>query len=100
MDNNTDLLVPADYGALRTDDLLRLLKVSRSTFLKMVQRGDFPPGTSLTDDGRNVIWSPAEVNAWWRARMQARAVSLERRREMTAAGTAASIAKARASHHE
>jgi prophage regulatory protein len=51
--------------------VLELTGFSRAQLYRLMARGEFPRQISLTDNGRSVCWSEADVQAWQEQRIAA-----------------------------
>lgn len=59
---------------LRTQEVVRVTTLARSSIYRLVSAGKFPPPIPLTEGGRTAAkaWLKAEVDAWLEARIAAR----------------------------
>lgn len=67
-------VAPCGGVLLRERDILELLKVSRATFRRWLNRGEFPHGFQLSE--RICVWRSESVQAWIDQREQQRTGSL------------------------
>jgi predicted DNA-binding transcriptional regulator AlpA len=57
---------------VRKKDLPRFIGKRRTQIDEMIKRGEFPPGTLVSDGRRARIWTEDEILAWQQSRFATR----------------------------